>query len=223
MSYYLAIKLFATIQEPTCVLQSVFSMTNRMNYTTWNYKKESKDFVIFIIKDVLCSVGLNLIRCSDSMSNKISLQYKKSGFGLIKRYINSCCVTTCLEVAGHFTMIGNYQKALELLDKAEHQIDLHTMVNEKNEATGKFEFSKYDIYKYVTYTRNNVTDIHGGLVYEMYRSTAISPSDVVQSKSNSEAYINIPIYLYYLRLLCFHAIGRRIHRQVALDNMVWAL
>jgi len=75
----------------------------------------------------------------------------------------------------------------------------------------------------IRYTREHVSNVHGALVYEMYCTNIISYSGDIQSLRNSYILINRHIYLYYLRFLCFYPLRRRVHRNVALDNTVWAL
>jgi len=120
---FIELKRYVLDQQPTKICKLLFDLKKRTKCTSWCSNEENEKFIVLVIKDILCSFGLNLMRLGDTVTNKRALHYHRSGYGCIKKYSNDCCVDTCLETAGYFTMIGNYQCALSLLENAENQIN----------------------------------------------------------------------------------------------------
>jgi len=146
-----------------------------------------------------------------------------------------------LEIVGHFIIAENYHMAIALLENAEQQIRPYTscacghpycsckVKPDMSSAVYDNTPSMKDCCKHyqaiaVRYKRDKLLHIPNGLVYEMFRTTAVSPvvSNPEEYDWYNHAVVHCTLYLYYLRFLCYHALGRHAHRQVALDNMIWA-
>jgi len=56
------------------ISKSVLNLISRTDNTNWEYRQDIEEFVDFLISNALCSVRLQLICGSDTMSNKTKWQ-----------------------------------------------------------------------------------------------------------------------------------------------------
>jgi len=192
---------------------------------------ESKDVIDFIQNTVLCNFGLSLIRCSDVKSRTLGQHY-------IQHFIHDCCIDTTLAIAGQYVMEKNYQHALEILSKVESNLQYYTdypcahmhCTNHRDyglqlmmfrKKPSIHEFCKLYCVAPVEYKKDNVTHVPLALQYEMFRTTPVCPKVTDYFMEwYQHAVIHCPVYLQYLRFLCFHALENHNDCRTALDNMV---
>jgi len=233
--YYVACKDSVLERPPVDCLRLMSDLKGRIVHTGDPYSSECMDFVSFVLIDIMCNLILKLVHRSHTFTNKTALRYRRLGLPFIKTCIEHCSSNTILLLAGYFTMVKKHSLSLKILENVERKFNIdpaiyscthescvnymgsvHLSTVYDNKPSLK-EFCKYYQVEPVTYRQADISHVPEGLVYEIFRTTAVSRPRMDSRLEEDfawhhEAVIHNRTYLLFLRFLCFNA-GRRRSQQ----------
>ncbi|KAL5008697.1 hypothetical protein ScPMuIL_014278 [Solemya velum] len=224
-------------QDSLTFLKNMYRVTKKLQTFSSLYDHEMT-LTINYIKQIfisMCATHLLSTLKKARMGNMDTAFFSGLLRGMLKE--NALSRQGNLRLANFYYQIGQYQKAIQVLETVSAMTDRRSLkicgfqstdvsLNRASEVVvinSPFDVSTLFFTTEHVFMKGEISSTPYALQYDMFK-TSHSPAHFYESLQNdykNHAFVDPDVLHYYLQYLSFSEMGNRKHAQVALDNLKW--